>query len=215
MELQMRNKTFISSMVGIAATVAVAGSAAQAGLTWHGYTYDQQKADRSLIVGSFGTNAYEFVDDDAAYGAATFTNAAYPGSSVTFSGLTLSGPNENSWSVTGTTTSFGEYASFLTAGFYFTVTGSQQVTIATGQYAQWSLYGGPDYDSLSLIGELPNSSPANSQTFDLSAGEYWFYGDATAGSGYSGLMMSFTVPAPGAAALLGAAGLVGARRRRA
>jgi len=210
----MRTQTFISSMVGVAAAVAVAGSAAQAGLTWHGYTYDQQQAQRSLIVGSFGTFASESADDDAAYGAATFTNAAYPGSSVTFSGLTLSGPNENSWSVTGTTTSFGEYASFSTAGFYFTVTGSQQVTIATGQYAQWSLYGGPDYDSLSLIGELPNSSPANSQTFDLSAGEYWFYGDATAGSGYSGLMMSFTVPAPGAAALVGLAGLVATRRRR-
>ena len=195
----------------------VAASAAQAGLTWHGTTVDQYHSHRSLGVGDFfGDGAYESVDGDAAYGAATFTNAVSPGSSVTFSGLTPSGPNKNSWSVTGTTTSFGMHADFSTegTGFYFTVTDSQQVTIATGQYASWQLYGGPDSDSMILIGELPNSSPANSQTFNLSAGEYWFDGYATAASGYSGTMMSFTVPAPGAAALVGLAGLM-ARRRKA
>ena len=139
-----------------------------------------------------------------------------PGSSVTFSGLTPSGPNENSWSVTGTTTSFGMHADFSTegVGFYFTVTDSQQVTIATGQSAFWQLFGGPDSDSMILIADIPNSSSANSQTFNLSAGEYWFDGWANASSGYSGLMMSFTVPAPGAAALIGLAGLVATRRRR-
>jgi hypothetical protein len=38
-----------------------------------------------------------------------------------------------------------------------------------------------------------------------------YEGGATA---FDGNMMTFTVPAPGALALVGAAGLVGARRRR-
>ena len=65
-----------------------------------------------------------------------------------------------------------------------------------------------------------NSSPvsaAYSNQITLAAGNYTVGGffSVPAGSGYSGTMMNFAVPAPGAAALLGAVGLVGGRRRRA
>jgi hypothetical protein len=199
----------------------VSASAAQAGLTWHGTTVDQYTAQRTLTVADTfpPADAYQSVEGDDAYGASTFTDAAHLGSSVTFSGLTPSGPNENSWSVTGTTTAFGQRASFSTSGFYFTVTDGQEVTIATSQWASWYLYGTTDPNTpyYDLIGYYEGHFDpiSNSQTFNLSAGEYQFYGDATIGNGYSGTLMSFTVPAPGAMALLGAAGLVGARRRRA
>jgi len=201
----------------------VSASAAQAGLTWHGYIPDgQYTADRALMLtDNFPQQVitYQSVDGDDAYGASTFTDAAHPGSSVTFSGLTPSGENANSWSVTGTTTAFGQSANFSTQAFYFTVTDGQEVTIATSQWASWSLYGTTDSNQpyTDLIGDYAgNFEPiSNSQTFNLSAGEYQFYGDATAASGYSGTLMSFTVPAPGALALLGVAGLAGGRRRRA
>jgi hypothetical protein len=55
---------------------------------------------------------------------------------------------------------------------------------------------------------------ANTQTFTLSEGQYYMNVYMAAGAGFSGNMFSFTVPAPGAAALVGIAGLM-ARRRKA
>ena len=214
----MRTQTFIVSM----ASALVFAGAAQASLTWHGYIPDgQYTSDRTLgLIDNFPqqVGTYQSVGGNDAYGASTFTNAANPGSSVTFSGLTPSGENANSWSVTGTTTAFGQSANFSTTSFYFTVTDGQKVTIATGQYGAWSLYVTTDSNQpyTDLIGDYSGyfDPISNSQTFNLSAGEYQFYGDATIGNGYSGTLMSFTVPAPGAAALVGLAGLVASRRRR-
>jgi MYXO-CTERM domain-containing protein len=109
----------------------------------------------------------------------------------------------------------------------FTVTGSQQITFSwsgseriafaivtepnsfapvSGLGAGWST---------DLAGQSETAAAAGSVTVTLNAGNY-FISNNLNGGGISGGASSFNfvVPAPGAVALLGAAGLVGTRRRR-
>ena len=206
--------------------------AASAGLTWTGRgigDFSDTYSDRLLQVGNSLTTSGVAADayESAAFGATTFSATGadaslYPGASVSFSGLTPSGENANSWStsaiVPGATPGYDLNATFSTFYLFFTVTGNQQVTITTAAGLEagslWNVIlagnGAPEYSFVA-----GPSGSANSQTFTLTAGDYYVSAFMTAGAGFSGDMMNFTVPAPGAAALVGLAGLVGARRRRA
>ena len=229
----MRNNTMTKCAVGamlFGGTLGVS-QAASAGLTWTDTgigDFSSVDSDRTLVVGNnlttsgVATDAYQ----SAAFSATTFSATGadaslYPGASVSFSGLTPSGENANSWStsaiVPGATPGYDLNATFSTFYLFFTVTGNQQVTITTAAGLEagsgWNVLvagaGVPDYSFVA-----GPSGSANSQTFTLTAGDYYVSAFMTAGSGFSGDMMNFTVPAPGAAALVGLAGLVATRRRR-
>ena len=206
--------------------------AASAGLTWTDQgvgDFSTLPSDRTLLVGNNLTTSGVAADAEgsAAFGATTFSATGtdaplYPGASVSFSGLTPSGENANSWStsaiVPGATPGYDLNATFSTFYMFFTVTGNQQVTITTAAGLEagsgWNVIlagnGAPEYSFVA-----GPSGSANSQTFTLTAGDYYVSAFITAGAGFSGDMMNFTVPAPGAAALVGLAGLVGGRRRKA
>jgi MYXO-CTERM domain-containing protein len=68
----------------------------------------------------------------------------------------------------------------------------------------------------SNVFDISPVSAAYSNQVTLAAGSYQVGGvfGVPAGSGYSGTMMNFSVPAPGALALLAIAGFAGSRRRR-
>ena len=229
----MRNNTMTKCAVGamlFGGTLGVS-QAASAGLTWTGRgigDFSDTYSDRLLQVGNSLTTSGVAADayESAAFGATTFSATGtdaplYPGASVSFSGLTPSGENANSWStsaiVPGATTGYDLNATFNAFYLFFTVTGNQRVTITTAAgldaSSYWNIFvagaGVPDYS----FNAGPSGS-ANRKTITLTAGDYYMSAYLTAGSGFSGDMMNFTVPAPGAAALVGLAGLVGARRRR-
>jgi hypothetical protein len=208
-----------------------ASSTASAGLTWlglaNGGDFDGYSSMRSFHVrSSFNTfwppqDAY----DNEAFGAATYSNVNVPGASVSFSGLTPSGENANSWStsaiVLGAGDGYDPYAGFDAQSFFFSVTGTQQVTLTTAAglfggsaWQIWTLLGGPE-PIWSFDSTVGTATAANTQTFTLLEGQYYMNASMLAGAGFSGDMFSFTVPAPGAAALVGMAGLITGRRRKA
>jgi MYXO-CTERM domain-containing protein len=155
--------------------------------------------------------------------------------------LTLSTGLSASWTATSDSTGFvttltapqtNGFSSYISTQRSFTVSGTQQITlnwsgsqsIILGQYlggavnntGSWSkpitaagwLSGGTG----SPWGSL-NQSSSGTLTTTLSAGTYWL--NSSLDGSQAGASFSFAVPAPGAVALLGVAGIVGARRRRA
>jgi len=198
----MRNKTFISSMVGIAAAVAVAGSAAQAGIVWTNPT-------NTGIYSSFNQNNL-FNNDTEQSNLLSGANV-FLARTRTVSGATAS------WTATTTTSGFSVGANSTEASYdvvswrSFTVSESPlNVDLSwigsTGIYL-YTQSGG----DLSQVQSFLSSS--GSQAITLASGDYVIIsnlgGTATPSS------FNFSVPAPGALALLGVAGIVGARRRRA
>ena len=199
-----------------------ASSTASAGLVWQAEFFGMEN-DRTLMVANASSGWADTAYRMDAFGAATWSDAANaPGTSVSFSGLTLSGENANSWStsaiVSGASAGYDPSAGFVAIPFYFSVTGTQQVTLTTAA----GLAGGSSWQIWDADGALIRSfestvgtpTAANEQMFTLSAGQYSMNVNMFAGADFNGNMFSFTVPAPGAVALLGAAGLVGSRRRR-
>jgi hypothetical protein len=239
MEFQMRNKTFISSMVGVAAAVAVAGSA-NAAVVWQTFdslataanagavsstapntTFLSAQSSVSITADSWSSNRFLVATEaqsrmQITSSTAIFTSGMGPNNVVNIPGV---GPftypgNPGSARI--------EYQSFGTrnlAGFQFrlNVTG---VTNGGGSLTA-TLSDGVN------IFALTNSVSANGyQTFDFSSQAglsainyiaFEFVGaNATFGATRSVTVSGIQyVPAPGALALLGAAGLFGARRRRA
>jgi MYXO-CTERM domain-containing protein len=156
----------------------------------------------------------------------------FSGASATFSGITASGSLEGSWSVSAVVpgaTADDSLSAGADGTLFFTITGTQSITISTASgLAEYSwiisdFATGAIVDLRSVTGAPatgPFPSTASSVTVDLGPGVYTInYGVGTNGfvsaSGFSGDMMNFTVPAPGAAALVGLAGLVSGRRRKA
>ena len=135
--------------------------------------------------------------------------------SMSFSGLTSSGPNANSWSISGFVPSDTPTVRAMTYGYLWcqvTGLGGQQITVTLAAGSS------NDLTILNQDGDIVTAfSGGNSESFLLSEGIYqvYFYGESAVGSSFSGELVNFTVPAPGAAALAGLAGLVGGRRRRA
>ena len=218
--------------------------AASAGLTWTAGDADTGNfAYSNLAVGRYEAPFFgaivssRYADSDglpAVLAARTWssTDPLYAGASATFSGITASGSLAGSWSVSAVVpgaTADDSLSAGADGTLFFTITGTQSITISTASgLADYSwiisdFATGAIVDLRSVTGAPatgPFPSTASSVTVDLGPGVYTInYGVGTNGfvsaSGFSGDMMNFTVPAPGALALLGAAGLIGARRRRA
>jgi hypothetical protein len=200
-----------------------ASSTASAGLVWQAELFGMEN-DRTLMVANASSGWADTAYRMDAFGAATWSDAANaPGTSVSFSGLTLSGENANSWStsaiVSGASAGYDPSAIFVALPFCFSVTGTQQVTLTTAA----GLVGGSSWQIWDASGALIRSfestvgtpTAANEQMFTLSEGDYYLNVNMAAGAGFNGDMFSFTVPAPGAAALIGAVGLITGRRRKA
>ena len=227
----MRNKTFISSMVGIAAAVAMAGSAntAVAGVSlWNFSNFTIGTAPTSNSSSGYGGNTGVAVGNPFPNWE---TSLEKVGTSMTGSGgkvnVVLSTVNNSSATF------------YLTSLTPVNLTGTTSfdinVTSTHGVAAQWGV---GVYDSNNLgaymtfsqvtgdtVGPLSFSTSSNwttdagfdwSQVTGVSLG---FYKNGIGPTAASFSFDSFTavgaVPAPGALALLGVAGVVGARRRRA
>jgi hypothetical protein len=258
MEFQMRNKTFISSMVGVAAAVAVAGSA-NAGFVDN---FNRSLANASPTVQN--TTMITVTQSGAGIGVyrsntglTGLTGTAFPNRTTTVRSLgssaTMTG-NGSAAFVLGRATSGGASAT-LEAGFgsmhldysdsnaFVDLTGTTSFSINVGSYTggdtNWTLYVGMDsqsdfeYGGMQLV--LTNSAIVNGVltfnvadmdqdgtinwakvdgiSLDVKRAE-WGAANSTVSFSLSNFQYN-VVPAPGALALLGAAGLVGARRRRA
>ena len=222
----MRNKTFISSMVGVAAAVAVAGSASAgiAGMTFDSFTVAQSEsnlpdpipginwaspASSQPIFGASGTRAaYAFnygssgttTTSSVSSGAATFTTNAEGGA---VAGLQYFG---NAQDLTGYTFSFYLNSNVPTAGqegFSFFLQ-----TAGLGTVERIVNYTGAGTYTV-------NANDFAAPEIDLTAITSFGFGIYTSTPGTATVSNFTYTPAPGAIALLGAAGLVGARRRRA
>ena len=266
----MRNKTFISSMVGVAAAAAVAGSANAAIVT----SLSPVVVDVSSTAIGANTDLFIFAsgqwagnvgetpiagfanvsnDGKGRYAKASYTS----GSDFNFTEsapfifqlygqrvATAASGTENRFSLQTNTVnkvasgfaidgSLGELdnagssgwaatSSTLSLGFTYYRKLDTPLTVGSTTYAAGTYTGGQFYGQSGYFGFR----------FSTDGGENWNYGWAfgTGGSDYGapGFEMSQwgyntvvnqgiaagAVPAPGALALLGAAGLVGARRRR-
>ena len=202
----MRTKTLTSSMAGallFGGTLGVTG-AADAGLSW-------------TIVSSA-----MFVGLDSVYATASGATNSSGGSWLTQSAATSNGISWSGSNVTGG-------AQLLVSGFYcsFTVSAPTSIVISGLAPASGVAIDDNAYNGVSVALYGPNSflwaqessgASYSSGVLNLSAGSYTIQGSlfAAANSGYSGNMLDISVvPAPGALALLGVAGLIGGRRRRA
>jgi hypothetical protein len=225
MEFQMRNKTFISSMVGIAAAAAVAGSA-NAGVTIDSFTnstFDQDRASFGSIFNtrSYGINGTSNVPTinattnrlvaDTGDGFITtywenFEADLNVGPFINLSQLSTITFDVTSLAASKITFVIKESA-FAAGSVRWTNVavgaGSSSVTLTVGQDSGgvWSVAGNG-------MADLSNVSFMALKLGTLTGG-------ATGFNGSIGNLQYNLIPAPGALALLGVAGLVGARRRRA
>ena len=181
-----------------------ASQTASAGLTWLGNFGGLQSANYYQVGG--------LQDSDSGEGALypSFGSAFIPETGFT-----------GDWSISATTGP--GFAASLTAeglGLFrisgqrlFTVTGTEAISITLTQPTGGQVYATLDrYDQFEAIGDLTGTGVVN---FNLTSGTYllYFSGEVNSGAPFSGEFIS-VVPAPGAFALLGAAGLAGKRRRR-
>jgi uncharacterized protein (TIGR03382 family) len=215
----MRNKTLISSMVAAAVAVAGSASAGIAGMTFDSFTVAQSEsnlpgpisginwaspASSQPIFGASGTRAAFAYDNGSGTstssvggGTATFTTTGSGGQAA---GLYYSGDAQD---LTGYTFSFYLNSNVATDG-------------QLGFFFDLESVGG--YSSLVLNYTVAGTYTVDLSTMkgvDLTAITSIAIGIYTAEPG-SATVSNFTyTPAPGALALLGVAGLAGARRRRA
>jgi hypothetical protein len=239
MEFQMRNKTFISSMVGIAAAVAVAGSANAAVVSLFDFTTGVANNSSGSVTGSNPLSIWQTdngrnssVTSATGFGGAITmesTNVAKTSggpladfgvfaasnpnppynyySSVDLSGATAIEFNVTAYS--GVATTWYLYVSDADggqSGGTLTVSSAGKKSFST---ADW----GPYVDLSKVVGvELQAYSAVLPSTDPLRTNSNWY---GTFSYTFDGMNAVGVVPAPGALALLGAAGLVGARRRRA
>jgi MYXO-CTERM domain-containing protein len=195
MEFQMRNKTFISSMVGVAAAVAVAGSANAGIVNPAGSGSDCLTFDGSSPT----TITYSGFNDgqwDSQLTSFRIKTVLFQGSTATSISIGLIEYSYNSgtnWSIYSVTSTSADNTSISggSTGWGDTITPSN-VTVGSGNFR--------------VRVTIPtNAAIVNGMTFRMSLN--W--------DGGTNSRQSSAVPAPGAFALLGVAGLVGARRRRA
>jgi hypothetical protein len=189
-------KTCVTGAMLFGGTLGVAG-VAEAGLTWDsGAVYVPMLCDN--VAGFFDGLGGGSVTSDA--------------NSLTLSPLTSTGFSVTATNPGNVTMLFGDY--FIG----FSLSETTTITIS-GIAPVGNVNGNKIYITDATSSYVFNISPVNaaySNQVTLTAGNYTVggYFFVPAGSGYSGTMMNFAVPAPGALALLGVAGLVGARRRR-
>ena len=213
MEFQLQNKTFISSMVGIAAAVAVAGSA-NAGIPAFTTAFSPAPSNLTTDAGN-GNDLLVFTvgaSDIAVTSLGLFNGYAGTRAVGIFA-----------WN--GTNAGTGSalvQASVLTDNTTngYTYTGASATLLANQQYV---LVGQSFLGMTSNTALYANAGAGSGITFN----SYWYNGgapldpvglaeSANYSPAYFNANFQFSVvPAPGALALLGVAGLVGARRRRA
>ena len=207
----MRYNTLTTAMAGAMLFGGTLGavSTAQAGLA---FTND----------GVSPTRNYAYNMDTSAIFGANRSFAAYSRSvgdaSVSWSATTASGFS------TTVTSSISTYQVATTRTF--SVTGTQEVTFSWSgsQSITFGLASGGGYSAVSGLGAgwstglagSETTATAGSVTVTLNAGDYKIDNELDAGDLPGASSFSFAVvPAPGALALLGIAGLAGGRRRRA
>ena len=217
----MRTKTFISSMVGVAAAVAVAGSANAVLVTgtYSGSTSSVQQyvwqSGLWIVFGSVqqrGAFSGTFQFDTA--GAVDYnTNQAYADYSLsgTITGPAASGYNRTTapgLKLQSTVDRSGYLDSFKL--FKYEVDDSVEMIISASIPSNTYAFG-------DFVPTVPLNLTGLSGLFT----NYWLptsgVPNGTSGYSYSGTIENLTltvVPAPAAAALLGLAGLVATRRRR-
>jgi uncharacterized protein (TIGR03382 family) len=181
-----------------------------------------QKAQAGLVWDS--ANAYNYVritfgfeDPIMTTGAAAMNavSAAFGSDSASITAATASGFSASLTYAVG-----GSEAVYLSVVRYFSVTGSADIQLWGNSPASdgiWRIYdlsqqGGDAYLTLDVLG-----GTSYSQTVSLGAGQYAVEMATSPATefGSSGSFGNFTiVPAPGAMALVGLAGLVGGRRRK-
>ena len=249
----MRTQTLISSMVGIAAAVAVAGSANA------GFVDNFTRSLANASPNSQNNNTITVTNTGAGNGMSRantgLTNTAFPNpkryTSVMNkdSSATMTG-NGSAAFVLGRATSGGASAmgpfgqmslTYLNNGLFADLTGTTSFSINVGSYTggatTWTLnvnfdsQSEVDSGSLQLI--LTNSNIVSGVlTFNVANMDpfgtiNWAkvgsiglgvkraeWGDANSTVGFTLSDFQYNVPAPGAAALVGLAGLVASRRRR-
>lgn len=203
----LENRTMRTVMnSGILAIGAVVGmtSTASAGLTW-----DVANANNS-VQAIFGSEEPVTFSGAAAMSA---VSASFGSDSASVTAATASGFSASLSYAVGA--GDGAYLSLVR---YFTVTGSADIQISGNSPSSdgiWRIYNSQGGEVIEPIDVLEGTS--YSRAFSLVAGQYAVEMSTTPGTEYgsSGTFGNFTiVPAPGAVALLGAAGLIGSRRRR-
>ena len=164
---------------------------------------------------SYSTDVLAFASGNPVSSAVSLTNATY--GSATCSQFTSSGVS--------ITTSFTSAA--LAGGAAPSITFRQAFSVTADVVMNWSALGPPSVGSLRIdvvggSGSSPTYWDGTNGTLTLAAngaGEHYLLSYSSFGAAIqsgTALSVSFAaVPAPGAVALLGVAGLVGARRRRA
>jgi hypothetical protein len=224
MEFQMRNKTFISSMVGVAAAVAVAGSAHAVVVGTTLNTLSPASAMVANDSNSSGTASGGLLP--LLYGISNSTEET-----VTISGGTVTMTATNASS---SLSSFQarrssvdvDLSAYSSGGIRFDYSAALAPSLAvkilvfTGSVAK-TYTASPINEPMSATGFTLNWADFSDGSTSLSANLSYLtnvrYVQVDA-NGF-GSSISFSnlevVPAPGALALLGVAGIVGARRRRA
>jgi hypothetical protein len=225
MEFQMRNKTFISSMVGVAAAAAVAGSA-NAGVTIDSFTNSTFDQDRASFGSIFNTRSYGINGTSNAPTINATTNRLVADTGDGF--ITTYWENIEADLNVGP---FINLSQLSTITFDVTSEAASKITFvikesafAAGSVRWTNVAVGAGSSSVTLtVGQDSGGvwSVAGNGMADLSNVSFMalklgtLTGGATGFNGSIGNLQYNLVPAPGALALLGVAGLVGGRRRRA
>ena len=208
MEYQLRNKTFISSMAGMAAAVAVAGSA-NAAVT--AFSPINGMIESGGIANGNALMVFTVGESDITVSALGSFNG-YDGTRAVgiFAWDGSAGSREAL--VSGNVTTNNTQGGFSYAACFMTLTARLQYVLV-GQ----TVVGSSEYGTA-----FTNAGVGSGISFD----SYWYNFaaplNATPSNTSADPFPSFgpnfqfsVVPAPGALALLGVAGLIGARRRRA
>jgi MYXO-CTERM domain-containing protein len=208
MEYQLRNKTFISSMAGMAAAVAVAGSA-NAAVT--AFSPINGMIESGGIANGNALMVFTVGESDITVSALGSFNG-YDGTRAVgiFAWDGSFGSREAL--VSGNVTTNNTQGGFSYAACFMTLTARLQYVLV-GQ----TVVGSYEYGT-----SFTNAGVGSGISFD----SYWYnfaaplnaYPSNTSADPFPSFGPNFqfsVVPAPGALALLGVAGLIGARRRRA
>jgi hypothetical protein len=218
-----------------------AGQAAQASVTNPG-TLRWLAGDNYYDPNSYGYNASSFLQvTDSSFNslavlttptsgfptdfgnlpsASISTASPFPASSVLFSGTTdvLGAGPAVGFSFSATSSAgLNVFGKIRAQGF---VVAGGPVEISLFLASNPGAYGDSGFSILDITSGAPGQSVASlssagTATFTLGPGTYLLNGEWNVSNAFSGTFMSFSVvPAPGAIALLGAAGLVGGTRRR-
>jgi MYXO-CTERM domain-containing protein len=222
MEFQMRNKTLTSSMAGallFGGTLGVSAVASAGVVAFGGATTANSWCAIDVSAynhSSYSSDVLSFASGNPVSGAVSLADATY--GNATCSQFTSSGVS--------IITSFTSAA--LAGGAAPSITFRQAFSVTADVVMNWSALGPPSVGSLRIdVLGGSGSSPTTywdgtNGTLTLAAngaGEHYLLSYSSFGAAIqsgNALSVSFAaVPAPGALALLGAAGLIAGRRRRA